>query len=348
MNSCGTGIPVFTPDSSRFLRTPDSCSRQMLSCSGQLTKSLPTSSPTSKLTAIQTPKHAPKHVVYSIQYHVLLQLNLNTKIVCCCRRRCCPSSCHLPFCRTSSSISLPKFFAWRWRDCPPPIHLQFALAGCCVLWLHLHLFLSSLQRASSFSCPPAANLCLLSYRGTPGFRDAIASCLLAPPPPFASCSLAGCCNASRRAAAIASCPFNKPASFCDAFISCLPLVCRLVVMLMPPPLLLLTRRLRLLTCNLCLLTPLCLLSTGASPPVCLLFADCMLCCLSPCLRCFTSPYVALLPHLSILYPLMSCRRLHLLCLSLVRTPTGCCDASCGTSTVFVAPSLNTAVIVGLE
>jgi hypothetical protein len=30
-NSCGTGIPVFTPDSSGFLRIPeDSCSRQKL------------------------------------------------------------------------------------------------------------------------------------------------------------------------------------------------------------------------------------------------------------------------------------------------------------------------------
>ncbi len=30
MNSCGTGIPVFTPDFSGFLRIPpDSCSRQI-------------------------------------------------------------------------------------------------------------------------------------------------------------------------------------------------------------------------------------------------------------------------------------------------------------------------------
>ncbi len=38
-NSCGTGIPVFTPDSSGFLRIPpDSCSRQTLSGSGQRLK----------------------------------------------------------------------------------------------------------------------------------------------------------------------------------------------------------------------------------------------------------------------------------------------------------------------
>jgi hypothetical protein len=48
-NSCGTGIPVFTPASSGFLQIPpdsseslrippDSCSHQMLSCSGQQLK----------------------------------------------------------------------------------------------------------------------------------------------------------------------------------------------------------------------------------------------------------------------------------------------------------------------
>jgi hypothetical protein len=38
-NSCGTGIPVFTLDSSGFLRIPpDSCSRQTLSGSGQQLK----------------------------------------------------------------------------------------------------------------------------------------------------------------------------------------------------------------------------------------------------------------------------------------------------------------------
>ena len=63
-NSCGTGIPVFTPDSSGFfLIPPDSCSRQMLSGSGQPTKSPPTSSPPassphrSALQALQ-PSHA--------------------------------------------------------------------------------------------------------------------------------------------------------------------------------------------------------------------------------------------------------------------------------------------------
>ena len=39
MNSCGTGIPVFAPDSSGFLPTlPDSCSRQKLSGLGQQLK----------------------------------------------------------------------------------------------------------------------------------------------------------------------------------------------------------------------------------------------------------------------------------------------------------------------
>ena len=38
-NSCGTGIPVFTMDSSGFLWIPpDSCSRQMLSSPGQQLK----------------------------------------------------------------------------------------------------------------------------------------------------------------------------------------------------------------------------------------------------------------------------------------------------------------------
>jgi hypothetical protein len=77
----------------------------------------------------------------------------------------------------------------------------------------------------------------------------------------------------------------------------LPLVCRLVVTLTPLPLLLLTCRLHLWARNLCLLTPLCLLSTGASPPVCLLFANWLLCCLSQRLRRFAPPFVALPPHL---------------------------------------------------
>ena len=56
----------------------------------------------------------------------------------------------------------------------------------------------------------------------------------------------------------------------------MPLVCQLVVTLTPPPLVLLTRPPRLLTCNLYLLTSRCFLSTGASPPICLLFAGDML------------------------------------------------------------------------
>ena len=179
MNSCGTGIPVFT----RI--PPDSCSRQTLSCSGQLTKSPPTSSPTSKLTTLQTPKHAPKHVVYSMQYHLLLQLNLNTKIVrCCCR--------HLRHSIFVPSPVLPHFlldiittvFAWRWRDPPPPVYLQFALAGCRVASCGS----TSTSTSRLYDALPASrvllqqNICLSSYQGAAGFRDAIASCLLAPPP----------------------------------------------------------------------------------------------------------------------------------------------------------------------
>ena len=208
-----------------------------------------------------------------------------------------PSSCHLLFCRTSSLISSPQFFAWRWRDPPPPVYLQFALAGCRVASCGS----TSTSTSRLYDALPASrvllqqNICLSSYRGAAGFRDAIASCLLAPPP-FASCSLAGCRDASRHVAAAASCPLKKTASFRDTVPSCLPLVCRLVVTLTPLPLLLLTCRLRLWARNLCLLTPLCLLSTGASPPVCLLFANWLLCCLSQRLRRFAPPFVALPPH----------------------------------------------------
>ena len=115
--------------------------------------------PTSKLTTLQTPKHAPKHVVYSMQYHLLLQLNLNTKIVrCCCR--------HLRHSIFVPSPVLPHFLL-------DIITTVFCLAvagsstsrlpSVCtgwlsrrILWLHLYLYLSPLRRASCFSCPPAA------------------------------------------------------------------------------------------------------------------------------------------------------------------------------------------------
>ena len=113
-------------DSSGFLFPPNAV---MLRPADKVS---PKRSLTSKLTTLQTPKHAPKHVVYSMQYHGLLQLNLNTKILrCCCRGRR-PSLGHLPFCRSSSLISSPQIFAWRWRDRSPSVHLQFALAGCPV------------------------------------------------------------------------------------------------------------------------------------------------------------------------------------------------------------------------
>ena len=140
--------------------------------------------PTSKLTTLQTPKHAPKHVVYSMQYHLLLQLNLNTKIVrCCCR--------HLRHSIFVPSPVLPHFlldiittvFAWRWRDPPPPVYLQFALAGCRVASCGS----TSTSTSRLYDALPASrvllqqNICLSSYRGAAGFRDAIASCLLPPP-----------------------------------------------------------------------------------------------------------------------------------------------------------------------
>ena len=76
----------------------------------------------------------------------------------------------------------------------------------------------------------------------------------------------------------------------------------LVVILTPPPLVLLTRRLRLSTRNLCILTSRRLLSTGASPPFCIVFADWLSRRLSPCRLCFASPFLALPPHVSFLYP----------------------------------------------
>ena len=74
-------------------------------------------------------------------------------------------------------------------------------------------------------------------------------------------------------------------------------------MLTHPPLVLLTRRLRLSTRNLCILTSRRLLSTGASPPFCIGFADWLSRRLSPCRLCFASPFLALPPHVSFLYPL---------------------------------------------
>ena len=82
----------------------------------------------------------------------------------------------------------------------------------------------------------------------------------------------------------------------------MPLVCQLVVTLTPPPLVLLTRPPRLLTRNLCLLMPRRLLSTGASPPFCIGFADWLSRRLSPCRLCFASPILALPPHVSFLSP----------------------------------------------
>ncbi len=165
-----------------------------------------------------------------------------------------------------------------------------------ILWLHLYLYLSPLRCASCFSCPPAAKHLPLVVSRCRRLSRCHRLLSAGTPPPFASFSLAGCRDASRHVAAAASCPLKKPASFRDTVPSCLPLVCRLVVTLTPPPLLLLTCCLRLWARNLCLLTPLCLLSTGASPPVCPLFANWLLCCLSQRLRCFAPPFVALPPH----------------------------------------------------
>ena len=88
------GIPVFTQDSSGFRRIPeDSCSRQVI-CSQQTIPqlALPPASPLCRSTlrstlkgsymACQGKKASVKNVVgvfYSVQYHVSLQSNLNTK-----------------------------------------------------------------------------------------------------------------------------------------------------------------------------------------------------------------------------------------------------------------------------
>jgi hypothetical protein len=170
---------------------------------------------------------------------------------------------------------------------PPPSHVYYLIVvfvRCCRRCRRPSSTSTSASRLYE-ALPPSRvllqrNLCLSSA----GFRDAIASCLLAPPLPFASRSPAGCRDASRSTAAAASCPLDEPASFRGTIPSCLPLVCQLVVTLMPPPLVLLTRPLRLLMRNLCLLTPRRLFSTGASPPVCLLFADWFSCCLLPRLQ----------------------------------------------------------------
>ena len=207
-----------------------------------------------------------------------LQLNLNTKIVRCCCRWCHTSLCHLLFCRTSSSISLPQFLlGGGWIACLPFTLVCTGWLSHRILWLHLYLFLLSLRRAASFLCPPAVKP--LPVVASRRHRLLRCHCLLSgDASPLICLSFpGGCRNPSRRAAATTSCPLNKPASFEDTVPSCLPLVCQLVVTLTPPPLLLLMGRLNLLQRNLCLLMPRCLLSTGASPPVCLLFADWLLC-----------------------------------------------------------------------
>jgi hypothetical protein len=79
------------------------------------------------------------------------------------------------------------------------------------------------------------------------------------------------------------------------------LVCPLVVVSTPPPLILSTH-LHLLTRNLGLSTPRRLLSSGASLPACLLFAGCLLCLLLSCYLHLTSPFIVRPPHKSILDP----------------------------------------------
>ena len=77
------GIPVFTQDSGGFRRIPeDSCSRQII-CSRQTLPqlALPPASPQcrSALRSALKGSQAVVGVFYSMQYHVSLQLNLNTK-----------------------------------------------------------------------------------------------------------------------------------------------------------------------------------------------------------------------------------------------------------------------------
>ncbi len=86
-NSCiSTGFLRISPDSSRFLQIPAGfLFLPKLSGSGWPTNYPPTSSPSSKPTtssntqALPSTPSTPPNLFYSVQYHVLLQLNLKPK-----------------------------------------------------------------------------------------------------------------------------------------------------------------------------------------------------------------------------------------------------------------------------
>ena len=219
----------------------------------------------------------------------------------CCRRRRCPSSCPLP------SVALP----------PRDHRHSFLLGGGRIVRLPFTFCLLWLFVASHLVAPPPPLPLVFTTR-----------CFL----PVSSRSAN---SASRRLEAPPAFDTSSPL-VCWRLPSCLPLVPRLVVttplvapppplvlsthrrllrrrcllftdtsphvwlvvILTPPPLVLLTRRLRLSTRNLCILTSRRLLSTGASPPFCIVFADWLSRRLSPCRLRFASPFLALPPHVS--------------------------------------------------
>ena len=112
--------------------------------------------------------------------------------------------------------------------------------------------------------------------GTSSYASHHAPCPPTPLPPFASCSTGAGCHITP-------------------------------VVVLPPPLVLSTRGLRLGTCH-------CLFST--SPPGCLLFAGWLSCCILSLRLHLVSPFVPPPPHMSILDPPPSF------------APAGCCVASC--------------------
>ena len=193
-----------------------------------------------------------------------------------------------PFCSTSSSRSSPLFFAWRWQDRPPPVHLLFGLAVCRVS--SCRSTSASASRLHDALLPSRVlsqcKLCLSSSRGATDFRDIVASCMLARPLMFASRSPAGCRDAS------ASRPLDAPPPSLDAqplhldvpsplvhwrLSSLLHRVCRLVVAspLAVPPLLRVTYSRAAASRVLPLPPPLCLhrlvvvshLDTAPVPPI---------------------------------------------------------------------------------
>jgi hypothetical protein len=122
---------------------------------------------------------------------------------------------------------------------------------------------------------PFVQLIVMLSAGTSSYASHHAPCPPTPLPPFASCSTGAGCHITP-------------------------------VVVLPPPLVLSTRGLRLATCH-------CLFST--SPPGCLLFAGWLSCCILSLRLHLVSPFVPPPPHMSILDPPPSF------------APAGCCVAS---------------------